>query len=417
MLTRTSRVFFEELRRWYREASGIARSDELKVEAGAITFVHRGGGSLNLHVHLHVIAADGVWRCPTDGSTPVFVATRPPTQGDLEGVLVRVAERVAKAIERAGDGGGDGDGDSARDAALEGCRRAASARGEYGVVRDGRAPGAGEVGAEAGDEARFGRRPPKAQVGALEGFNLHASVVIGATDHQGRERLLRYVARPTVASGRVSELADGRVAWLLKVPGGRGETHRINGADGIHGPVERAGASAEISVGKVSWRICTEFSVAHRGGSAAVGVRRGEGVRGFRGACTRWEGGDRDDRDRDRDDDDDSPRESYGRRRVDVDDEQRCAASGGTRAGEDGLGHADAPRVGVGRAQVSAVRREVAVHRRHHAACRDRADPDACRARRRADHCGAGKALRRHELTRAWARRRATATAGERLTT
>ena len=269
MLTRTSRVFFEELRRWYREASGIARSDALKVEAGAITFVHRGGGSLNLHVHLHVIAADGVWRCATDGSTPVFVATRPPTKGDLEGVLVRVAERGAKAIERAGDRGCDGDGDRARDAALEGCRRAASARGEYGVVRDGRAPGAGEAAREGVDEARFGRRPPKAQVGALEGFNLHASVVIGPTDHQGRERLLRYVARPTVASGRVSELADGRVAWLLKVPGGRGETHRINGADGIHGSIERAGASAEISASAVSCRICTEFSMASRGGPAA----------------------------------------------------------------------------------------------------------------------------------------------------
>ena len=95
-----------------------------------------------------------------------------------------------------------------RDEALDGCRRAAHARGEYGVVRDG-------------------RRPPKAQVGAWEGFDLHACVVIGATDHEGRERLLRYVARPTVASGRVSELADRRVAWLLKVPGGRGETHRI----------------------------------------------------------------------------------------------------------------------------------------------------------------------------------------------
>ena len=166
MLTRTSRVFFEELRWWYREASGIARSDALKVEAGAITFVHRGGGSLNSHVHLHVIAADGVWRCATDGSTPIFVATRPPTKGDLEGVLARVAERVAKAIERAGDSGGDGD--SARNEALEGCRRAASARGEFGVVRDGRAPEAGE----GADEARFGRRPPKAQVGALEGFNL-----------------------------------------------------------------------------------------------------------------------------------------------------------------------------------------------------------------------------------------------------
>ena len=134
---------------------------------------------------------------------------------------MRVAERVAKGIERAGEAAGDRDG--ARDEALNGCRRAAHARGEYGVVRDGRTTEAGA----AVDEARFGRRPPKAQVGALEGFNLHASVVIGATDHEGRERLLRYVARPTVASGRVNELADGRVAWLLKVPGGRGETHRI----------------------------------------------------------------------------------------------------------------------------------------------------------------------------------------------
>ena len=43
MLTLTSRVFFEEIRRWYRDASGIARTDELRVETGAVTFVHRGG--------------------------------------------------------------------------------------------------------------------------------------------------------------------------------------------------------------------------------------------------------------------------------------------------------------------------------------------------------------------------------------
>ncbi|MFO0647286.1 MAG: transposase [Polyangiales bacterium] len=63
------------------------------------------------------------------------------------------------------------------------------------------------------DETRFGRRPPKAQAGDVEGFNLHASVVLGARDLEGRER--------------VSELADGRIAWRLKVSGGRGETHRI----------------------------------------------------------------------------------------------------------------------------------------------------------------------------------------------
>jgi len=80
---------------------------------------------------------------------------------------------------------------------------------------------------EAVDTARFGRRPPKAQVAEREGFNLHASVVLGAKDAAGRERLLRYVARPAVALDRVSELPDGRIAWRLKQPGGRGETHRI----------------------------------------------------------------------------------------------------------------------------------------------------------------------------------------------
>jgi hypothetical protein len=152
MLTRTSRVFFEELRRWYREASGIARRDELKVEAGAITFVHRGGGSLNLHVHLHVIAADGVWRCATDGSTPVFVATRPPTKGDLEGVLVRVAERVAKAIERAGDSGCDGDG--ARD-------EAQSRRCRGGAGRSRRRERAAERGRSRGSRGGDGSRAPR----------------------------------------------------------------------------------------------------------------------------------------------------------------------------------------------------------------------------------------------------------------
>lgn len=87
--------------------------------------------------------------------------------------------------------------------------------GECGVVRDGRAAEAGEVV----DEARIGRRPPRGKVGALDRFNLEGSVVIGATDREGRERQLRYVARQRMASGRASELVDGRVASLLNVAG------------------------------------------------------------------------------------------------------------------------------------------------------------------------------------------------------
>jgi hypothetical protein len=219
MLTAVSRVLWEEMRRWYRAASGLTTGDGARVEAGAITFVQRFGGALNLNVHFHVVAADGAWRCLTDGSTPVFVPVRAPTRDDLAGVVARVVARVAKAFARTtGD-----EADGAADDALAGCQRAALARGSYGVVRD---DGAVEA-SEATDTARFGRRPPKAQVAETEGFNLHASVVIGAKDGAGRERLLRYTARPAVALDRVSELSDGRIAWRLKQPGGRGETHRI----------------------------------------------------------------------------------------------------------------------------------------------------------------------------------------------
>ena len=221
-LTLVARVFFEELRRWYRDASGLAVTDAQRVEAGAVTFVQRFGGSLNLNVHLHVIAADGAWRCPTDGSSPEFVATPSPRREDLAGVLERVVRRVAKSLAREVDD--ESEDDEGSDDPLRGCRRAAVARGTYGSVSDD-----GEPVAEDGDAARFGRRPPKAQAVELAGFNLHASVYLGATDVEGRERLLRYVARPAVALERVSELPDGRIAYRVKwsKADGRGETHRL----------------------------------------------------------------------------------------------------------------------------------------------------------------------------------------------
>ena len=196
-------------------------TEEQRVDAGAVTFVQRFGGSLNLNVHLHVVAADGAWRCATDGSSPEFVATPPPRREDLAGVLERVVRRVARALGREVDDEGEVDEES--DDPLLGCRRAAVARGTYGRVSDD-----GEPVADV-DAARFGRRPPKAQAVDLAGFNLHASVYLGATDVEGRERLLRYVARPAVALDRVSELPDGRVAYRVKWSrgDGRGETHRV----------------------------------------------------------------------------------------------------------------------------------------------------------------------------------------------
>ena len=59
------------------------------------------------------------------------------------------------------------------------------------------------------------------------GWNLQAQVAIPAWDRDGLEKLIRYAARPPLSMERLSVASDGRVAYRLKYPGRRGETHRL----------------------------------------------------------------------------------------------------------------------------------------------------------------------------------------------
>jgi hypothetical protein len=79
--------------------------------------------------------------------------------------------------------------------------------------------------AERGREGvqRLGRRRearplslPGELCASLEGFSLHAKVALEADDHAGRERLARYLARPPIASERLSLAEDGRVLYRLR---------------------------------------------------------------------------------------------------------------------------------------------------------------------------------------------------------
>jgi len=74
--------------------------------------------------------------------------------------------------------------------------------------------------------ARFKRKKRGPFTAELDGFNLQAAVRIEADDDEGRERLVRYCARPCFALDRLSLLPDGRVAYRVK-DGGRGGTHRV----------------------------------------------------------------------------------------------------------------------------------------------------------------------------------------------
>jgi hypothetical protein len=51
---------------------------------------------------------------------------------------------------------------------------------------------------------------------SVGGVSLHANVAVPARDRLRLERLCRYVARPPVATERLSRLADGRLLYRLK---------------------------------------------------------------------------------------------------------------------------------------------------------------------------------------------------------
>lgn len=50
----------------------------------------------------------------------------------------------------------------------------------------------------------------------VEGFSLHAAVRVAANNRDGLEHLARYLARPPIATDRLSQLADGRVMLRFK---------------------------------------------------------------------------------------------------------------------------------------------------------------------------------------------------------
>jgi Putative transposase len=59
-----------------------------------------------------------------------------------------------------------------------------------------------------------------------KGFDIHCAVRIEADDDEGRERLIRYCARPPFALERIEELKDGRIAYLMKTAR-RGSTQHV----------------------------------------------------------------------------------------------------------------------------------------------------------------------------------------------
>jgi hypothetical protein len=174
-----------------------------------------------LHVHLHVVVPDGIFTRES-GERAIFHAAPAPTPTELATVVARVATRMVRWLSRHGHLE-ERDQPDANDDSPAGWLQLSLAGGIFAKLNaDGEE-------SEDRDEAdsRFGHRARGPMSAEAQGFSLHAGVQMAAADREGRERLFRYCARPSLSQERFSMLPDGRVAYALKKPGRRGATHRV----------------------------------------------------------------------------------------------------------------------------------------------------------------------------------------------
>jgi hypothetical protein len=213
VLTAFGRIFAEEVARATKRLAGVAGA-----ETGAVSFPQRFGGSLNLHVHFHLLAIDGVFEKQGEG-VRVHEAP-PPAKTDVADVARRLHARALAWLrkrryldERPAEERGN---DAPEPLPIDAFAALALAGGTF-------------IGRPFAPRERAGedleRKEPRFSA-THNGFDVHCAVRIAADDDEGRERLIRYCARPPFALERMEQLKDGRIAYAMKTAR-RGSTHRV----------------------------------------------------------------------------------------------------------------------------------------------------------------------------------------------
>ena len=164
---------------------------------------------------------DGTYEVAEEGIS--FLPLPPPGRDEFERILRRIALQVERLLER-----------RAMDPTVEllaedqpllaglaatsiHSRIATGHRAGQEVLRRG----------DRIDPEEMGEGAARADCVAGGGFRLHAGVAVPARDRKRLERLCRYVARPPVATERLSRLADTSFLYRLKRRWRDGTTHMV----------------------------------------------------------------------------------------------------------------------------------------------------------------------------------------------
>ncbi len=176
-------------------------------QVGAVTFIHRFGGALNLHPHLHSVLPDGLFVPDQDDaeSELTFVPLPAPSTEEIEQLTLKVARRLTAVVERHCD---------------DACETEGLLEQTVGAMQDAltaalkpplSAPDLRLPGTES-------QAPAKPFCGKVAGFSLHAGQAVEADDRPALERLCRYGLRAPFSQERLVLGEDGRVIYFLRRP-------------------------------------------------------------------------------------------------------------------------------------------------------------------------------------------------------
>jgi hypothetical protein len=201
-----------------------------KVQPGSVSFIQRFGSALQLNLHVHLIALEGVFVDRTDtGLKPRFVKVESPSDADIAEVVQKISRRVIRKLRQLGyleagigvavvtgfDPLLDNEPELARTMAASVKQRIAFGERAGEKVR--------RIGSGFGYE---GERPELKgpRCASVNGFSLHANTQIPAHRRDQLERLIWYTARGAVSLERLEEDANGDLVYRFTRPWSDGTT-------------------------------------------------------------------------------------------------------------------------------------------------------------------------------------------------
>ena len=191
-------------------------------QTGIVTLIQRFGSALNLNIHLHMIALDGVYTFGKSGKAK-FHRVKAPNQTELRTLLNRVIQRVVRRLEKEGLLIPDPEQPWLNLDFHEPIDSLNAASIRYRIA----------IGPHSGSrtltlhDPSFIRtdKPAKALTADRDGFSLNAAVSCQPYQRDRLERLCRYITRPAICLERLTTRADGRIQYELKNPFRNGTTH------------------------------------------------------------------------------------------------------------------------------------------------------------------------------------------------